>query len=108
MMLGVFEAFAAPAAYSMIPDYFPPQGRAMANAILALGAVLGEAFASLSTILIDSFGWRKTYFIIGAIGVLVALLALMFIKDPERGRFDPKVTEQSAKEESLVQTPSQA
>jgi MFS family permease len=92
-MLGVFEAFAAPAAYSMIPDYFPPQGRAMANAILALGAVLGESFASLSTILINLFGWRETYFIIGTTGVIFALLALVVIRDPERGRFDPKVTE---------------
>ena len=83
MMLGIFEAFAAPAAYSMIPDFFPPQGRAMANAILALGAVIGEAFASLSTILIDFFGWRETYFIIGSFGVLVALLALTIIRDPE-------------------------
>lgn len=106
-MLGVFEALAVPAAYSLIPDFFPPSGRAMANAILSLGVVLGGGLASIATLMINKFGWRETYFIIGFIGILLALLALMFIRDPERGRFDPKVTEQSAKTAELLQAPSQ-
>jgi predicted MFS family arabinose efflux permease len=40
--------------------------------------------------MIGHFGWRETYFIVGCIGVLFALIALILIKDPERGRFDPK------------------
>jgi MFS family permease len=90
-LLGVFEAFFAPAAYSLIPDYFPPSSRAKANAFLTLGVVIGSGLASISTLIINSVGWRRTYFLAGAIGVFFAVLALVFVKDPERGRFDPKM-----------------
>lgn len=93
MLLGVFEAFAPPAAYSMIPDYFPPERRTTANAVLSLGIFVGAGLASVTTILIGWLGWRKTYFIVGCFGIIFAVIALIFIKDPKRGRFDPKKPE---------------
>lgn len=93
MLLGVFEAFAPPAAYSMIPDYFPPEKRTTANAVLSLGIFVGAGLASITTILIGSVGWRKTYFIVGCFGIFFACIALTFIRDPKRGRFDPKKPE---------------
>jgi len=93
MMLGVFEAFAPPAAYSMIPDYFPPEKRTTANAVLSLGIFVGAGLASITTIIIGSIGWRKTYFLIGCVGIILGIVALIFIKDPIRGRFDPKKAE---------------
>ena len=82
MLLGVFEAFAPPAAYSLIPDYFPPEKRTTANAVFSLGIFVGASLASITTIMIGVLGWRKTYFDIGCIGITFALLALIFIKDP--------------------------
>lgn len=93
MLLGVFEAFAPPAAYSMIPDYFPPQKRTTANAVLSLGIFVGAGLASVTTIMIGAIGWRKTYFLVGCLGILFAIIALIFIRDPVRGRFDPKKPE---------------
>ena len=89
MLLGVFEAFAPPACYSLIPDYFPPNKRTTANAVLSLGIFVGAGLASVTTIMIGALGWRQTYFIVGCLGVLFALIALAFVKDPLRGRFDP-------------------
>ena len=43
--------------------------------------------------MIGAVGWRKTYFIVGCMGIIFAFLALLVIRDPERGRFDPKKTE---------------
>jgi predicted MFS family arabinose efflux permease len=105
----VFEAFFPPSAYSLIPDYFPPSYRARANAILALGTVLGNGLASISTLIINSVGWRRTYFLVGALGVLFGVLVLLFVKDPERGRFDPKkqqLPQQSASKSQQIAQPS--
>lgn len=93
MMLGVFEAFAPPAAFSLIPDYFPPHKRTTANAVLSLGIFVGAGLASITTIMIGAIGWRKTYFIIGLVGILFAVIAIIVIKDPVRGRFDAKKPE---------------
>jgi MFS family permease len=82
IMLGVFEAFAPPAAYSLVADYFPPNKRTTANAVLSLGVFVGAGLASVTTIMIGLVGWRQTYFYIGCFGILVAIVALLFIKDP--------------------------
>ena len=89
MLLGVFEAFAPPAAFSLIADYFPPNKRTTANAVLSLGIFVGAGLGSMSTIMIGAVGWRYTYFIVGCIGIAFAVVALLFIRDPQRGRFDP-------------------
>jgi len=90
MMLGVFEAFAPPAAYSLIPDYFPPEKRTTANAVLSLGIFVGAGLASVTTVMIGKLGWRDTYFIVGCVGIVFAVIAMVFVRDPVRGRFDPK------------------
>jgi MFS family permease len=89
MLLGVFEAFAPPAAFSLVADFFPPERRTTANAVLNLGSPWGTGLASLTTIIIGSLGWRKTYFSIGCCGIMLATIALIGLKDPKRGRFDP-------------------
>jgi MFS family permease len=94
MLLGVFEAFAPPAAYSMIADYFPPEKRTTANAVLSLGIFVGAGLASITTIMIGWLGWRDTYFIVGCFGIVFGIIAMIFVKDPVRGRFDPKKVEE--------------
>lgn len=89
MLLGVFEAFAPPAAYSLISDYFPPEKRTTANAIFGLGIFFGGSLASITIIMISYIGWRETYFVVGCFGILFGFIALVCIKEPKRGRFDP-------------------
>jgi len=76
-----------------LADYFPPQKRTTANAVLSLGIFVGSGLASITTIMITLLGWRRTYFWIGCFGIVVAIVALVLIKDPPRGRFDPKKPE---------------
>ena len=90
MMLGAFEAFCGPPAYSLIADYFPPEIRTTAIAIYNLGIYIGNALSSLIVILIEKFGWRKAYIITGGVGIIFALLCLLFVVDPIRGRFEPR------------------
>lgn len=91
MMLGFFEAFCGPPAYSLIVDYFPPEVRTTANAIYAFGIYVGNALSSMIIIMISSLGWRWAYAITGFVGIAIGLLVLLFVKDPIRGRFEPRL-----------------
>ena len=101
MALGFFEAFIGPSAYSLIADYFPPEIRTTAIGLFAFGIYIGVALSSLIVIMITYLGWRLAYAVTGLIGVFIGILCLLFIKDPIRGRYEPRVAK---KEESLENT----
>ena len=90
MMLGFFEAFCGPPAYSLIADYFPPEIRTTAIAVYNLGIYVGNALSSLIIVMIERLGWRYAYVITGLVGVVFGILCLLFIVDPIRGRFEPR------------------
>jgi hypothetical protein len=52
-------------------------------ASLYLGAGLGP----LSILGIEHFGWRSTLEYIGYSGIACGILGLIFIREPERGKF---------------------
>ncbi len=87
--VGIGEAaFLAPA-YSLLSDYFPPRKRAFAFAIMNLGVYFGGAFGNIGgTAIAASYDWQTTFLWLGGPGIILAVLALLFIKEPERGRLD--------------------
>jgi len=87
IVLDVCQANVAPNAYGLISDYFPPETRTSANALYALGIYLGAGLTNFSILLIDNFGWRMSYVIVGAIGLGSGILAQIVIKEPPRNRF---------------------
>lgn len=91
MMLGFFEAFCGPPAYSLIVDYFPPEVRTTANAVYAFGIYVGLMLSSTIIVMIKELGWRWTYAITGFVGIGIGVLILIIVKDPVRGRFEPRV-----------------
>ena len=88
--VGIGEAaFLAPA-YSLLSDYFPPKKRAFAFAIMNLGVYFGGAFGHIGgTTLAATYDWQATFLWLGAPGIVLAALAIIFVKEPERGRLDP-------------------
>jgi len=60
-LLGLFEAFMNPTAYSLIADYYPPSMRTRAASVFNLAIYFGGAMSSLSSIIIYQFGWRAGY-----------------------------------------------
>lgn len=100
--VGVGEASASPAAYSLIADYFPPRRRATALSIYSAGLYLGGG-VSLgigSTIAVGwnrhfagavppfgLAGWQVAFLALGLPGVLLALW-VRTLRDPPRGRFE--------------------
>lgn len=82
--VGVGEAACAPAANSMIADYFPPERRARALSVFMLGLPFGLALSfAVSGFVAQKYGWRWAFVAAGAPGIFAALLALL-MREPRR------------------------
>ncbi|MDD9873057.1 MAG: MFS transporter [Deltaproteobacteria bacterium] len=87
--VGVGEAGCTPPAHSMISDFFPPNRRATALAIYAMGIPLGGALALMAGGWIrENIGWREAFVIVGLPGLLLALLVRLTLREPTRGWFE--------------------
>jgi MFS family permease len=83
--VGIGEASCAPAANSMIGDYYPAKRRAWALGIFMLGLPFGNFLSSyFGGHWAAAYGWRKACFIACVPGLLLAAFALL-MKDPPRG-----------------------
>ena len=83
--VGVGEAGCTPPAHSLISDYTPAEKRASAIAFYSMGIPLGSlAGMALGGLIADSFGWRAAFFVAGAPGVVLAILAWFTLKEPRR------------------------
>ena len=89
MGVGVGEAGGVAPAYSLIADYFPPNQRARALAAFAFGIPLGTAAGTLVGGLVAvAYGWRVAFISVGVIGLIVAPLLLLTVRNPRRGATD--------------------
>ena len=104
--VGVGEATASPAAYSLISDWFPKRMRATALAIYSSGLYLGGGISLLIGGLIverwnaaypdggplDLAGWQAAFLAVGLPGILLAILVFT-LKEPIRGESEGMVSE---------------
>ncbi len=87
--VGIGEAGGTPACNAIIADYFPADRRSMAMTVFALGAPIGAWLGSdIAGYVSTLHGWRAAFLVLGIPGVLLALIILVTIKEPERGRLD--------------------
>ena len=101
--VGIGEASASPAAYSMISDYFPKEKRATALSIYSSGLYIGGglslpiggfvlsrwnlAYPSPAEAPLGLAGWQAAFLAVGIPGLLLALWVLT-LKEPQRGAQD--------------------
>ena len=91
--VGVGEAGCTPPAHSIISDSFPAERRAIALSIYQLGVPFGTLFGlAAGGYLSDVIGWQTAFFVVGAPGVILALVSKLTLREPERGRFDGDAT----------------
>ena len=84
--VAIGEAGSAPAAQSMLSDYFPPNRRVSVLGILYTGVYLGLLLGFLMGGWINEFfGWRAAFFVVGIPGVIFALIFRLTVKEPPRG-----------------------
>jgi MFS family permease len=98
--VGVGEASASPAAYSLLSDYFPRARRATALAIYSSGIYLGSGLGlGIGGLIVDRWdaafaagaaapfglrGWQVAFLVVGVPGVLMALW-VRSLREPRRG-----------------------
>jgi MFS family permease len=100
--VGVGEASATPAAFSLLSDYFPASRRATVLAIYSSGIYLGAGLGiGLGGLIVERWdaawagttapfglrGWQVAFFAVGLPGLLLALL-VRTIHEPARGTGD--------------------
>ncbi len=89
MGVGFGEAGGSPPSYSMISDYFPASRRGTALALYSLGVPIGSMLgAFLGGKLALAYGWRTAFFVVGAPGIILAILMLLVVREPKRGGLD--------------------
>lgn len=83
--VGIGEAGCTPPAHSLIMDYAAPEKRGSALALYGMGAPIGVLFGlAFGGIVADAFGWRASFLLAGAPGVLFAMLTALTLKEPRR------------------------
>jgi MFS family permease len=110
MGVGIGEAALSPATYSMLSDLFPKERLGRAVGVYSVGSFIGGGLAfiiggyvidlvqSIDSVNVPFFGelkpWMLTFFIVGIPGLLVALLILLTVRDPERKELQTSVNGQ--------------
>ncbi len=85
MGVGIGEAAFTPSVVSMIADRFEPRKRATGFSMIAVGVSAGGAIGALGGGWIaQQHGWRMAFLIMGAPGLLLALLLWLTIAEPKR------------------------
>ncbi|MDY6947937.1 MAG: MFS transporter [Pseudomonadota bacterium] len=93
MAVGVGEAGGVPPSYAIISDYFGPGTRGTALGLFNLGPPLGQALGvAFGASIAAAYSWRSAFIVLGAVGVVAAVMVYSFVREPERGRLDFKPT----------------
>ena len=104
--VGIGEASASPAAYSMLSDYYPPEKRATVIAIYASGVYIGAGIGIfLGGFILESWaatfptdppfglkGWQVAFMVVGLPGILMAIW-VRTLREPTRGISEGLVSE---------------
>ncbi len=101
--VGVGESGGMPPSYSLISDYFPPERRGTALAVLGMGVPLGVLVGFLVGGWVNEFfGWRAAFMVVGIPGIILALILRITLREPPRGQFDTQ--KQRGRAPSLLST----
>lgn len=93
MGIGATEAGGSPTSMSLISDYFGAKKRSTAIGICYMSAALGVSACFLvGAAVAGAYGWRATFWIAGAPGLLLALVLIKLIPEPVRGGADVNLT----------------
>lgn len=82
---GLGEAFYFPASMSILAGYHGPQTRSRAMGIHQSGVYAGSiAGGTFSALIAQTHGWRLSFFLFGACGIVLGLALIGFLREPAR------------------------
>ena len=79
--LGVSEALYIPAGLSLIADYHTGKSRSLAVGIHMTGLYTGQAVGGFGATVAAAYSWHTTFHWFGIIGIVYALILMLFLKD---------------------------
>jgi predicted MFS family arabinose efflux permease len=89
MSVGVGEAGGVPPSYSIISDYFPATQRGTALGLFNLGPPIGQALGvAFGAKIAAAYDWRLAFVLLGAAGIIAAIVVWGVIREPKRGATD--------------------
>ncbi len=81
-----------PGVHSLVSDYFGPSMRGRVYGLLQLAAPLGYILGMvLALILGEAIGWRAVFYITGSVGVILAGVIFLGVREVPRGRSEPEL-----------------
>ena len=83
-LMGVSEALYIPAGLSLITDYHSGRSRSLAVGLHMTGLYTGQAIGGFGATVAAAFSWQTTFHWFGIIGILYALLLVLFLRDKKR------------------------
>ena len=91
--VGIGEAGGSPPSHSMISDFYGKEERAGALGVYSLGIPLGIMAAYFFTAALmgadaEAVNWRRIFIILGATGIILAIIVRIAIREPERGAME--------------------
>ncbi|MDP4277065.1 MAG: MFS transporter [Bacteroidota bacterium] len=88
-IMGISEAFYIPAGLSLIADYHQGKTRSIAIGIHTTGIYLGQAFGGFGAAVASHFSWQLTFHALGLVGIVYALVLIVFLKEKKTYTITP-------------------
>jgi MFS family permease len=76
-----------------VADYFGPQMRSRIYGLLQLAQPLGYLSGMILALMVAPMlgGWRSVFYLTGSLGLLVALVIFLFVREVPRGQAEPEL-----------------
>src|SRR6266496_1842506 len=84
-LMGVSEALYMPAGLALIADYHRGPTRSLAIGAHLSGVYMGQALGGVGGWVAQEISWRAAFVGCGALGVVYALLLVVFLRETQRG-----------------------
>ena len=105
-LMGISEALYIPSSLSLIADYHEGKNRSLAIGLHMTGLYLGQAVGGFGAIFSSALSWRWTFSGFGIIGILYAVVLMVFLKEIRRpaATCHSERSEESVKKESILKS----
>ena len=102
MFIGVGESILTPTSMSLLSDSFPSKRMGFVAGFYYMGVPIGVGVSLLiAGYLGESLGWRNCFYLLGGIGLVLGLSALLFKDRPRKNTLDNKEQQTLSKETTV-------
>lgn len=80
-LMGISEALYIPAGLSLIADYHTGSSKSFAIGVHMTGLYMGQAVGGFGATVAAALSWQNTFHIFGLVGILYAVVLMIFLKE---------------------------